>query len=214
MIHVSRARGATWLLTGLLSGEDAEMIVGDLEEESALRAESRLASNAWYWVQILRSVPVFAWLPIRRGGAVATFAVALTVCSLQAAIELTTGFAVIELLPADAIWAPALALAVTLPSLVFLTYVGTRFRPGAATAVALVAAAAITGQLLLTAEAGRDMPLGTVASLVIAPSMAFVGGFLSSSTRDRRAVRNAAERSSPALSPASEWHPSPEGKKG
>ena len=183
-MRLSRAHVATWLLACVLPGQDVETIIGDLEEEYASRSRSPSDSVRWYWAQIMRSIPVFLWLPIQRSGWLSTFGVALAACAMQAAIEVTTGFAVHELFPPDAPWPAFLALIVTLPSLTLLSYQATRIRPGAGTALAAVAAFAIVVQLLLAAKAGRGIPLGTqLASLVVGPSMAFMGGVLSLNTR-------------------------------
>lgn len=99
---LSRAHVATWLLAFVLPGQGVETIIGDLEEEYASRSQSRPGAARWYWAQIVRSIPVFLWLPIQRSGWRSTFGVALAACAMQAAIELTTGLAVHELSPPDA----------------------------------------------------------------------------------------------------------------
>lgn len=136
-------------------------------------------------MQIVRSIPFFLWLPIQRSGWRSTLGVALAACAMQAAIELTTGFAVHELSPPDAQWPGVLTLVVTLPSLILLSYHATRIRPGASAALATVAAFAILVQLLLAEGAGRGMPLGSLSGLVVGPSMAFTGGFLALKQRQR-----------------------------
>jgi hypothetical protein len=85
------------------------------------------------------------------------------------------------LLGADSV----LTLIVTIPSLTFLSYQATRIRPGAATALAAVAAFAVVVQLLLAAKAGQGMPLGTLAALVVGPSMALTGGLLALKSHQR-----------------------------
>jgi hypothetical protein len=182
----SRARAASCLLALILPGQDVETIIGDLEEEDASRPPSRSGSPRWwYWAQIMRSLPVFLWLPIQRSGWPSTVGVALAACAIQAAVEVTTGFAAHELSPPEAKWPGVLTLAVTLPSLTLLSYQATRLRSGAATALPAVALLAIVVQLLLGAKAGRVMPLGTLAALVVGPSVAFTGGFLALKRRQR-----------------------------
>ena len=183
---LSRAQVATWLLTCVLPRQDVNAIIGDLEEEYASRSRASSDAHRWYWMQIMRSMPAFVWLPIRRDGWLSTFGIALATCAMQAGVEVTTGLAVRRLSPPDAVGSVVLALVVTLPSLMFLSYLATRIRPGAATAVPAVAAVAIFVQLLLTTSAGRDLPLGVqVASLFVGPSIAFMGGVLSLKTRRR-----------------------------
>lgn len=181
-----RAQVATWLLTCVLPGQDVEAIIGDLEEEYASRSRFLSGAAGWYWAQIMRSTPALVWLPIQRSGWLPTVGIALAACAIQASVEVTTGLAVRQLSPPDAQWSVVLALAVTLPSLMFLSYQATRICPGAATAVPAVAAFAILVQLVLTASADREIPLGVqVASLVVGPSIAFMGGALSLKTHYR-----------------------------
>ena len=46
-----------WLLAFVLPGQDAETIIGDLEEEYASRSRSRFGAGRWYWAQLVRSLP-------------------------------------------------------------------------------------------------------------------------------------------------------------
>jgi hypothetical protein len=180
---LSRAQAAALLLTCVLPAQDVETIIGDLTEECACGTWSSSARTRWYWAQLLRSIPAFLWLPIQRGGWKSTFGVALAACAAQAAIEVTTRFAMYQLPLPDAWWAP-LSLVVTLPCLMFLGYRATRVRPGAATALPAVIAFGIVMQLLLAAWADAGIPLATqVASLVVAPSVALAGGVLSLKTQ-------------------------------
>lgn len=168
---------ATRLLALCLPREDVDAIVGDLEEEHAARMRSGLRSARWYWGQVVRSMPLFLWLPVERGGWRSTLAVALAACALQAAIELTAGFAAYEWTPPDAQWPTTLTLVVTLPSLTLLSYKATLIRPGASTAFAAVGTLAIGVRLVLAAVAGRELPFGTIAALVVVPVLVTGGGF-------------------------------------
>jgi hypothetical protein len=136
----------------------------------------------WYWAQIVRSMPVFLWLPVRRGGWLPTVGVALGVCAVQAMIELTTKFAVVGLFPSDSRWPAILTLAVTLPSLALLSYMATRIRSGAATMLTVVVVFAVVVQLAVKDGFGMTM-WSQLATLVVGPSMAFTGGVLSMKTR-------------------------------
>jgi hypothetical protein len=50
-----RPRLAIWLLTKRLSAEWCEFVIGDLEEEFAMRSvDSRIAAHAWFWWQAVR----------------------------------------------------------------------------------------------------------------------------------------------------------------
>jgi hypothetical protein len=176
-----RAHIATALLTFLLPREDVETIVGDLEEEDVAR-RSTSGSARWYWAQLVRSVPALLWLPIHRGGWRSTVGVALAACAIQAAIEVTTGFAVRELAPSGGHWPAFVALVITLTSLALVSYMAAKVREGAATAVAGVAVFAIAVQVMLAAQMHRGLPIGLLAALVVVPGTALIGGALSSKT--------------------------------
>jgi hypothetical protein len=182
MMRPSRASVATRLLAVVLPRRDVDAIIGDLEEECASRSPSRSGSARWYWAQVMRSMPALLWLPIHRRGWRSTFGVAIAACGIQAAIEVTTGAAVHELSPPDARWPAALALVVTLTSLTLLSYQATKIRPGAAIALASVAALALVVQLLLAAQSGRGLPWKTLAALVVVPAVVITGGVLSRKT--------------------------------
>ena len=181
MTALVRTRVATTLLTFLLPLEDVETIIGDLEEEKT----SRAWGNAWYWAQVMRSIPAVLWLPTRRGGWLATWSVALTACAMQIAIEVTTGFAIHRFAPVDAQWPKVVVIVITLASLTCVSFEAARIRPGAATALAGLAVCFITFQLAVAAQVGRGLPVGMLAALVVAPVMALTGGFLSSRARQR-----------------------------
>jgi hypothetical protein len=179
---LSRPRVASWVLACVLPAQEVETIIGDLEEEYASRSPSTSGSVRWYWAQVVRSIPVLLWLPIRRSGCSDTFGVALGACTMQAVIEVTTKFATLELSPPNAPWPPVLTLVVTLPSLTLLSYLATRIRPGAATALTAIVVVAVVVQLIV--KAGHDMPFWTqLVALVVGPSAAFTGGVLSLKTR-------------------------------
>ena len=169
-----RARVATTLLAFLIAREDVDAIIGDLEEERA----SLPSGSRWYWAQIARSILPVLWLSVHRSGLLATCGVALTACLAQMAIEVTTGVAVYRFAPRDALWPAAIALIVTFTSLALVSFRASRIRPGAAIVLAGIAVCAITLQLALAAQAGRDLT-GALVALVVAPAMALVGGFLS-----------------------------------
>ena len=123
------------------------------------------------------------WIPIQRGGLLPTLAIALAACAAQAAIELAAGFAVYRLSPPNAQWPGLLTLALTLPSLTFVSYRAARARQGAATMIAGVAIVALLGQLLFSTASGQGFPGGIMAALVVMPSLAMTGGSLALAQR-------------------------------
>jgi hypothetical protein len=182
MTRPARASVATRLLAFVLPLRDVECVIGDLEEEYGARSQAPARLAGWYWAQIARSMPALLWLHIRRGGWPSTFGVAIAACAIQAAVEMTTGIAVHELAPPDAQWPAAVAVVVTLTSLIVLSYKAARIRPGAALVLAGVAALALAAQLLLAAQSGRGIPRGTVVALIVVPAIVCTGGFLSLKT--------------------------------
>jgi hypothetical protein len=182
----SRPRWASRLLACVLPPRDVEAAIGDLEEEYALRcqATSRASTARWYWGQVVRSVPVFAWASVRRGGWASTLAVALGACVVQAAIEFATKFAMSAVVAPDTRLPAILTLVVSLPTLVLLSFLAARIRPGGATMLTTVILAAIVFQLAVKTNAGLPV-WNQIAALVVAPSAAFAGGILSLKVRQR-----------------------------
>jgi len=174
-----RPRWAGRLLACVLAPRDVEATIGDLEEEYALRSQATsLASAAqWYWSQVARSIPVFAWASVRRGGWGSTLAVALGACVVQAAVELATKVAMSAAVTPDTRLPAILTLVVTLPTLVFLSYLAARIRPGGATMLAALILIAVFLQLALKTNAGLPV-WNQIAALVVGPSAAFAGGVL------------------------------------
>jgi len=181
-----RPRWAGRLLAGVLPPSDVEAAIGDLEEEYALRSQATSLASAtqWYWGQVARSVPVFAWASVRRGGWGSTLAVALGACVVQAAVELATKVAMSAVVTPDTRLPAILTLAVTLPTLVLLSYVAARIRPGGATMLTAVILVAVVLQLAVKTNAGLPV-WNQIAALVVAPSAAFAGGILSLRARHR-----------------------------
>jgi hypothetical protein len=177
-----RPRVATWLFTCLLPIEDAESIVGDLEEEGRSRGSN---VDTWYWAQVVRSfVPLFG-AGLNRGGWLSTLAVALLACVCQAAIELVAARVAWGWRPSHMPSVP-LTLVITLPSFIWLSYQATRIRPGAGSALAAMAAAALSLRLWLAISSGLGMPGDILLALVVAPSMALTGAFLA--LKDKRSL--------------------------
>lgn len=177
MTRPSRVHAASWLLSLVLPAQDVDVVIGDLEEEYVSRPQSS-ARARWYWAQLLRSVPMLLWIPIQRGGLLPTLWIALAACAAQATIELAVGFAVFSVSPPDARWPRLLTVALTFPSLTFVSYRAGRARPGAPTMVAAVAVVMLFGQLLLGIRTGRGVPGGILLALLIVPLLALIGGSL------------------------------------
>jgi hypothetical protein len=174
----SRARAASWLLAFVLPTRDVEHLVGDLEEELALRTCEPHGGHGWYWSQLARSLPRLLWLTMQRGGCIATVGVAVAACAVQAAIELGVGFGLYLISSPGTRWAQALSATLTLPALVFVSRQAARIRPGAAIALAIIAACVLFTRAAFLAAAGQPVPVVNLAALVVVPALALTGGIL------------------------------------
>lgn len=173
-MNAYRATLADWILSCALPASQREAVLGDLEEELALRHD---VARWWYWQQIIRSLPRFLWMPVRRGGTAHTLAVALAACATQAAIELSTNQVIGALVPKSD-WVLVLTLTIVLPSLLGTSYVAARLRPGAATLQTVIVLLAASAQVVL--KEGDGVPLWIRLSLLfVGPALTFAGGVLS-----------------------------------
>jgi hypothetical protein len=175
-------RLANWLLACAAAPDDRRYILGDLAEEYAVRraGTSRMSATWWYWTQVLRSVPWLLWIPVRRSGWLATLGVALLACAVQAAVELTTAAVLAGVVSNNARAAVLCTLALVLGSLVVVSCVASRVRPGAGTLITLIASVAVLVQAL---HLGIDgIHLWYVLESASAPSAALVGSVLGVNT--------------------------------
>ena len=163
-------------LAQLVPLQTLDAALGDLAEEYALRAHGRspLRASGWYWGQLARSIPQMMWIDIRRGGVVATFAVAFAAWLVASVVESIADIAliavfgsndVVSALPGVLVGLGALALGGSLAALV---------RPAAtkvfAALIVLVVAA------FMIAGVG-DAPLWYgIAFLVFGPLVSIAGG--------------------------------------
>lgn len=172
------SRLAEWILGGAVPQDDRQYVFGDLAEEYADRRRhaSRLSAQWWYWTQVLRSIPWLLWIPVRRSGSVATSSIALVACSVQAIIELTTASLLPRITRMDALLFAPFSLLIVLTSLVLVSWIANRVRPGAGTLLALIAGVSVLTRAL---HAGIvTIHLSSVLEGVAAPAAAFVGAAL------------------------------------
>jgi hypothetical protein len=156
-----------------------EVVIGDLAEEHALRSASMSASHLarWYWGQIARSIPALLWASIRRGGWIVTSITAVAACLVQAAVELGAKSAISSLAAIDTPLVAIGSWVVGLPSLIFVSYLAARIRPGAATVLTAIIVIAVFIQLVVK---GETLPVWKqIAAVVVGPSAAFAGGVMS-----------------------------------
>jgi hypothetical protein len=177
---------ANWMLACALAPDDRQCVLGDLAEEYVVRRRytSRTSAAWWYWTQVLRSIPWLLWSPVRRGGWVATLGVAFAACVAQAAVELTTALVVPGVFPDSAHGAAPVTLAVVLGSLVIVSWIASRVRPGAGTLLTLIASVAILARALRSGIEG--VHFSHVLESASAVSAALVGAALAVNVRPSR----------------------------
>jgi hypothetical protein len=177
--HMTSSCWGTWILACVLPPRDLEALIGDLAEEHALRSTSTSAwhLSLWYWGQIARSIPVLLAASIRRGGWMATLGTALAACLVQAFVELGAKSAISDLAALDPLVLGIFSWIVGLPSLVLVSFLAARVRPGAATLLTAIIVIAVVIQLFLK---GHEMPFWKqIAAVFIGPAAAFAGGVFS-----------------------------------
>jgi hypothetical protein len=175
MIH---SRLADWLLACAVAPDERRALLGDLVEEYAIRRgdTSRVAASCWYGTQLLRSIPWLLWIPVRRSGLMATIGVTLVACAAQAAVELLTARVLPRVVDVTARGYLPVALAVVVGSLVVVSYVASRVRPGAGTLLGLIVIVTMLARVLHSGMTGVD--LSTALEGMCASSAAFVGSAL------------------------------------
>jgi hypothetical protein len=141
---------ATWLLARLAPKDDREPLIGDLEEEYALRvrADSSYAPRMWYLRQICSSIPPVLRIRLSREAWLATLGVALLAYLAVGLGQLAVGWAIPSSL--EPTYNP-LGLIVTFPVIVLIGYFAELSRRGAAIALAALMMLAITAITLLIA---------------------------------------------------------------
>jgi hypothetical protein len=116
------------------------------------------------------------WALVRRGGCLATVGVALGACTVQASIEVASKAAISSVAP-DIRLAAILTLMVALPTLVLVSYLAARIRPGASIVMTALVLIAVVVQLVV--KEGQTIPFwNAIAALFIGPSATFAGGVL------------------------------------
>lgn len=189
MNHRILRQVAVWLLECLLPEEDRDAVIGDLIEESALRARTstRASVTWWCWGQVARSISRVLWSGLRRGNWLRTLGVASAVYVAASALEaLSVGLLSRLLLPHSPVTTVLNAI-VGLATMVLGGYVADSIRQGAAPALAAVILIVVL--LLFVTMSSTSAPLWYGLTFLIAgPLAALTGGRLSVARRIRRAT--------------------------
>lgn len=168
---------AAWLLGILLSQEDRDAVLGDLEEEYALRRRvvSAAGGRAWYWSQVCRSIFPVLRLSARRGRWASTLAVALGAYVAVGLIESSAVAVLARVLRLNARADVVLNLIVGLVTIALAGHVAARIRPGAAHALAAVMIIGVAVMMVVVTPG--SVPLWyALAFLVGAPMASLAGG--------------------------------------
>jgi hypothetical protein len=174
-----RRQLSTWTrhaIEQLVPVELFDAALGDLAEEYALRAQrtSSLRASRWYLGQIARSMPRMMWIDIRRGGSVATIAVAFGAWLVASLVESIADAAVIARYGSDAVVEGVPGLVVGLAAIALGGCLAALVRPAATKVLAAIIAIVVAA--LMIAGAGKAPLWYGVAFLVFGPLMAIAGG--------------------------------------
>jgi hypothetical protein len=164
------------LLAMAVLPRDREAMIGDLEEELALRSRwtPTQSAQAWYWRQVWRSLLPSLLQDIRRGGWLGASFVALAAIVVQAVLEWSAIVALSALMAPDRV--PAIIpFVLGLSTLTTLGYLSAAFRPGAATLLAAITLVAAVAVMLLKGDMGSWYRVTVVALGPLAP---VIGGAL------------------------------------
>jgi hypothetical protein len=178
---VSRAappRPAIWILGCLLPTADRDPVIGDLVEEHALRSrtESAFSASVWFWSQLVRSAPRFAWIALRRSRWPGMLGAAVAAYVLVTVIESAGEIAMSKLGIRDPQVRSLVGLSVGLAAMVVGGYVAAWIRRGAA---AVLAGIVVSVVMLLMAVAPGSVPLWYLLGfLILAPAASVAGGAL------------------------------------
>ena len=182
---------AKWLLERLLPERDRNTIVGDLIEESALRASAstRIATAWWCWGQVVRSIPLILWSDFRRRHWLGTLSVAIGAYVSASLIEFVSTAVISQMFRPDARLAIVLSVIVGLVTMALGGYVAAAIRQGAAPVLAGIIFI-VVGVLFVTMPNSAPFWYG-LTFLIAGPLAALAGGRLNLIRRTGRTHRAA-----------------------
>jgi hypothetical protein len=181
-------RIAGWFLESLLPDRDREVVMGDLAEEYAIRAQvaSPASVSRWYLGQVYRSLPPVLWSAVRRGRWVGTLSVALGTYIAAGILEFWADAALSRLLAQNPRVNTVVSLIVGLTTMVLGGYVAMWIRRGAARALAGVVT---IGVAVLMVTIPNSVPLWyQLAFLIGGPLASLAGGALFQNRQGRQEI--------------------------
>jgi hypothetical protein len=179
---------ASRLLQSLLPEKDRDAVVGDLIEESALRARasSRTSATWWYWGQVARSIPLVLWSELQRRHWFGTLGVAILIYTAASVLESVGTFLVLELFHPDPRLATVLSVIVGLATMALGGYVAASIRQGAPRVLAGIIFIVVV-VLFMTVPSSAPLWYG-LTFLIAGPAAALAGGQLKLIRRANRAI--------------------------
>lgn len=182
---------AIWLLERLLPEADRDAIVGDLVEESALRARTstRITTAWWCWGQVARSIPLVLRSDLRRCQWLGTLGVAIAAYVSVSVIEFVSTAVISRAFRPDARLATVLSVIIGLVTMTLGGYTAASIRQGAAPVLAGIILL-VVGVLFVTMPNSAPLWYG-LTFLVAGPLAALAGGWLNVTRRTGRTPRAA-----------------------
>jgi hypothetical protein len=182
---------AKWLLECLLPEGHRDTIVGDLIEESALRAResTRITTAWWCWGQVARSIPLVLWSDVRRRRWFSTLGVAIAAYVSAGVIEFASTAVISRMFHPNARLATVLSVIVGLATMALGGYVAASIRQGAAPVLAGIILI-VVGVLLVAMPNSAPFWYG-LTFLIAGPLAALAGGWLNVTRRSGQTHRAA-----------------------
>ena len=162
----------------MISLHDRDAVLGDLDEEFAIRLRlgSRGSAQTWYWKQTLRSLPPVLRSRARREGWARTFAIALGIYFLVGPIEFLLGAGLALVISPSDPQADVVEMLVGLLTLALAGYLANSVRDRAAQVLSGIVVAAV-GVLMLVVP-GSVPVWYQLAFLIGGPVATWRGGSL------------------------------------
>jgi hypothetical protein len=165
----------TWVFSWVVPRSEREVLLGDLAEEYAMRADAVSSSAAfkWYVRQMVASAPHLAWSRVTKLAWLATAAVGLLAYIAVGVVELIVNWAVSRsFAPGTGSYSP-LGMLLTFPIVVFIGYLAATYRRGAAMVLGALMLLAVT---VMTLSAAESVPTWyRIAYFCVGPAAVFIG---------------------------------------
>ena len=170
MTRSSKSGWSEDLLRSLAPDYDVEAMLGDLMEERASRRrrDSRSSHGAWYWGQVLRSIPELLWASVSGRGWPAIWGTACLLYVAAAAVQLASSVALSSFM-ASGYWLTAINLLLGAAAFVAAGCAAAWLRPRAVPVLASIVTIVIL-VLMAIAEDGAS-PWFKVALILGSPSV-------------------------------------------